>query len=139
MLGAPDLTDDVWLYGGSLADVRQTILKGRNGRMPAFGEQLDADRVRCRGVVERFLDLRDAGHPSFVCTLVERDFGGRQCSGLVAQLLDAHERLGIQLGLAHRGDRDFGLGLQRVQREPTRDPEPDRDGQPERSTPHGRR
>jgi len=45
MLGAPNLTDEVWLYGGTLADVRQTILKGRNGRMPTFGEQLDADRI----------------------------------------------------------------------------------------------
>jgi cytochrome c oxidase cbb3-type subunit 3 len=49
MLGAPNLTDDVWLYGGSLADVRQSILKGRNGRMPAFGEQLDADRIHLLG------------------------------------------------------------------------------------------
>ena len=45
MLGAPNLTDGTWLYGGTLTDVRQTILKGRNGRMPAFGEQLDADRI----------------------------------------------------------------------------------------------
>jgi cytochrome c oxidase cbb3-type subunit 3 len=45
MLGAPNLTDDVWLYGNTMADVRQTLLKGRNGRMPAFGEQLDADRI----------------------------------------------------------------------------------------------
>ncbi len=45
LLGAPNLSDDVWLYGGSLADLRQTILKGRSGQMPAFNGQLDPDRI----------------------------------------------------------------------------------------------
>ena len=29
--GAPNLTDSIWLYGGSEADIRETITKGRNG------------------------------------------------------------------------------------------------------------
>lgn len=39
-LGAPNLTDNVWLYGGSQAAIMQTIRDGRNGIMPAHGEFL---------------------------------------------------------------------------------------------------
>ncbi|AOU96781.1 cytochrome-c oxidase, cbb3-type subunit III [Acidihalobacter yilgarnensis] len=32
----PNLTDDAWLWGGSLNTIRQTIAQGRHGFMPAF-------------------------------------------------------------------------------------------------------
>lgn len=34
-LGAPNLADKVWLHGGGIDNVMETINKGRNGRMPA--------------------------------------------------------------------------------------------------------
>jgi len=46
MLGAPNLADNIWLYGGDLETIKQTLRKGRNGKMPAFGEQLNEDRIR---------------------------------------------------------------------------------------------
>lgn len=39
-LGAPNLTDDVWLYGGTQAQVQRTIREGRSGEMPAFRSRL---------------------------------------------------------------------------------------------------
>jgi cytochrome c oxidase cbb3-type subunit 3 len=45
-LGAPNLTDDIWLYGGDLASIEATIRSGRNGQMPAWGKALGDDRVR---------------------------------------------------------------------------------------------
>jgi len=45
-LGAPNLTDGVWLYGGLQEDMEQTIAFGRHGRMPAFGERLDDTQIR---------------------------------------------------------------------------------------------
>lgn len=45
-LGAPDLTDDVWLYGDDVQTIRQTIRQGRNGIMPAFGDHLDDLQIR---------------------------------------------------------------------------------------------
>ena len=39
-LGAPNLTDKVWLYGGSEPDIIETITKGRNGLMPAHKDFL---------------------------------------------------------------------------------------------------
>ena len=44
--GAPNLTDDIWLYGSADADVRSTIVNGRNGIMPAHGEFLGDRRTR---------------------------------------------------------------------------------------------
>ena len=45
-LGAPNLTDGVWLHGGSLAAVRDSIERGRNGAMPAHAERLGETRVK---------------------------------------------------------------------------------------------
>ena len=45
MLGAPNLTDKVWLYGGSVDTVMETIRKGRNNTMPAWGEFLGEPKV----------------------------------------------------------------------------------------------
>lgn len=45
MMGAPDLTDDSWLYGGSRERIVESIDKGRNGQMPAHGEFLGKAKV----------------------------------------------------------------------------------------------
>jgi len=39
-IGAPNLTDKVWLYGGSEAAIIETITKGRNGVMPRLDQTL---------------------------------------------------------------------------------------------------
>jgi cytochrome c oxidase cbb3-type subunit 3 len=39
-LGAPNLSDKVWLYGGSAETIMETIRKGRDNTMPAWGEFL---------------------------------------------------------------------------------------------------
>jgi cytochrome c oxidase cbb3-type subunit 3 len=46
ILGAPNLTDEIWLYGGDSATLHQTVENGRNGQMLAFGERLGPERVR---------------------------------------------------------------------------------------------
>ncbi len=45
-LGAPDLTDDYWVYGSSRESLRQTIMHGRHGSMPAHRELLGETRAR---------------------------------------------------------------------------------------------
>ena len=42
-MGAPNLTDGIWLYGGSLATIAETIRHGRNGFMPAWRGRLSDD------------------------------------------------------------------------------------------------
>jgi cytochrome c oxidase cbb3-type subunit 3 len=45
-LGAPNLTDDVWLYGSSEAAIVHSILNGRNNLMPAQEHVLTPEQVR---------------------------------------------------------------------------------------------
>ncbi len=47
-LGFPNLTDQDWLYGGKPEQIRETLLNGRNGAMPANGlkpDMTDQDRA----------------------------------------------------------------------------------------------
>jgi len=45
MMGAPNLTDSIWLYGGSEATVIKTIADGRSGHMPMQKDNLGAEKV----------------------------------------------------------------------------------------------
>jgi len=44
-LGAPDLTNNIWLYGGSPELIKHTIRNGRNGNMPAHRDLLGEDKI----------------------------------------------------------------------------------------------
>ena len=44
-MGAPNLTDKIWLYGGSPGTIKHTIMQGRNGKMPAHREFLGTEKV----------------------------------------------------------------------------------------------
>ena len=44
-VGAPNLTDKVWLYGSSVATITETITKGRQNQMPAWKEFLGDAKV----------------------------------------------------------------------------------------------
>lgn len=46
LLGAPNLTDNHWLYGHGLDAVTLTIAKGRNGHMPAWKNRLNDDQIK---------------------------------------------------------------------------------------------
>ncbi|MCG3200709.1 MAG: Cbb3-type cytochrome c oxidase subunit CcoP [Gammaproteobacteria bacterium] len=45
LLGAPNLTDNIWLYGGTQAAVETTIRGGRQGHMPAWSPRLSDDDI----------------------------------------------------------------------------------------------
>lgn len=44
-IGAPNLTDNIWLYGSSPIQVKHTIRNGRSGKMPAQQELLSEDKI----------------------------------------------------------------------------------------------
>lgn len=60
LLGAPNLTDDIWLYGGEPATIRQTLRHGRNGVMPAQKELLKEDRIHLLAAYVYSLSLDDS-------------------------------------------------------------------------------
>jgi cytochrome c oxidase cbb3-type subunit III len=45
-MGTPNLADGIWLHGGALATVRDSIEKGRTGTMPAHAARLGETRVK---------------------------------------------------------------------------------------------
>lgn len=44
--GAPDLTDREWLYGSRREDIRDQIVNGRGGVMPAWGKRLSPETIK---------------------------------------------------------------------------------------------
>lgn len=105
VLGAPDLTDDVWLYGdGSLYDIERTILYGARAgisnshdeaEMPAFGLRGVLSEAQVRSVVQYVLQL--SGRPY----QVEAANDGRALYFGVANCGDCH-------GPDARGNNDYG-------------------------------
>lgn len=45
-LGAPNLTDAIWLYGGDKANLTETVMNSRRGVMPAWGGRLDEETIK---------------------------------------------------------------------------------------------
>jgi cytochrome c oxidase cbb3-type subunit 3 len=45
-IGAPNLTDELWLYGSDKATIMNTIRGGRGGVMPAWGGRLDLETIK---------------------------------------------------------------------------------------------
>lgn len=49
-LGAPNLTDGIWLYGGTKADIMESIKTGRGGVMPAWAGRLNPAAIKSLAV-----------------------------------------------------------------------------------------
>lgn len=58
--GIPNLTDKDWLYGGSPKDIETSILKGRNGAMPAWGPILG--EAKMSDIAEHVLKISGQEH-----------------------------------------------------------------------------
>jgi cytochrome c oxidase cbb3-type subunit 3 len=61
-LGAPDLTDRDWLYGGDGKAILTSILDGRNGTMPPFGDTKSGQEIR--DIAQYVLSLSGRTHDS---------------------------------------------------------------------------
>lgn len=70
-LGAPNLTDDVWLYGGTGKDITTSIHDGRNGVMPAWAA-LGEDTVN--NLVQYVLSLSGREHDAKMAAAAEPIF-----------------------------------------------------------------
>ncbi|MGR5150463.1 c-type cytochrome [Photobacterium swingsii] len=56
-LGIPDLSDDIWLHGGSIEEIQHTINYGLNNLMPAFESQLTNNEIRALGAYIRHAEF----------------------------------------------------------------------------------
>ena len=59
MMGAPNLTDDVWLHGGSRKRIMESIELGRQGKMPPHGEFLGEAKVHLLAAYVYSLSKKD--------------------------------------------------------------------------------
>ena len=48
--GAPNLTDDIWVFGSEYRDVYNSVYNARNAHMPAWGERLDEATIKSLAV-----------------------------------------------------------------------------------------
>ena len=44
-LGAPNLSDEIWLYGSDAEAIKVAVTQGRNGKMPAHKDQLTTEEI----------------------------------------------------------------------------------------------
>ncbi len=45
-MGAPNLTDNIWLYGGTPEEIHKTVAESRNGVMPAWVDRLSDETLK---------------------------------------------------------------------------------------------
>lgn len=58
----PNLTDDDWLWGGNMDKIHETLMQGRMGFMPAFGQVLKPEQLE--DVAEYVLALSNEAKPN---------------------------------------------------------------------------
>lgn len=61
LMGAPNLTNGIWLYGGTESAIAQTLRYGRNGIMPAQASILSEDKIHI--LTAYVYGLRLSGEP----------------------------------------------------------------------------
>jgi cytochrome c oxidase cbb3-type subunit 3 len=62
-VGAPNLTDHIWLHGGSPAEILTTIHDGRQGHMPNWDKRLSDDQIHVLAAFVYHLSHPDADTP----------------------------------------------------------------------------
>ena len=45
-LGAPNLTDTIWLHGSSIAEIEAVLRNGKQGNMPSFKDSLSTEEIK---------------------------------------------------------------------------------------------
>ena len=65
-VGAPNLTDAIWLYGGDRATLTTTVTNARGGVMPAWGYRLDPVTIKMLAAYVHSLGGGEANPPTIV-------------------------------------------------------------------------
>lgn len=60
LFGAPDLTNEIWLYGNSRSRIESVISEGRSGTMPSFERKLGEGKVHILAAYIKSLSTRSS-------------------------------------------------------------------------------
>ncbi len=63
-LGAPNLTDAIWLYGGDAGTIHETVWNSRHGVMPRWDDKLDKATIRMLAAYVHSLGGGEAAPPA---------------------------------------------------------------------------
>lgn len=82
-IGFPNLTDEAWLYGGELTDIKTTIMNGRKGMMPPKGG-LPIEDSEIKGLAEYVVKLSGREHDEALAAQGQGSFmkGCFACHGM---------------------------------------------------------
>jgi len=69
--GAPNLTDQIWLYGGDANTIRATITKSRSGVMPRWNNRLNPVTIKMLAAYVHSLGGGEAAPPVKIATNVQ--------------------------------------------------------------------
>lgn len=100
LIGAPNLTDDIWLYGDGAA-ISHSIREGRRGNMPAFGTILDKKAIREVAEYVYTLSGGDTSHDQLV------DAGEKRFATTCAACHGADGKGNPSLGAPNLTDQDW--------------------------------
>ncbi|MGI2261568.1 cytochrome-c oxidase, cbb3-type subunit III [Shewanella sp. GXUN23E] len=83
--GFPNLTDNAWLWGGQLAEIKTTIMNGRKGMMPPKGG-LPIEDGEINGLAEYIVSLSGRDHDAALAAKGQASFmkGCFACHGMDA-------------------------------------------------------
>ena len=80
--GFPNLTDGDWLYGGTPADIKTTLMEGRNGVMPPMAAAVGAPED-VRNLAHYVLSLSGSPHDAVKAAVGKSKFGAcAACHGM---------------------------------------------------------
>ena len=74
-VGAPNLTDAIWLYGGDADTIHETVWNSRHGVMPRWDDKLDKATIRMLAVYVHSLGGGEAAPLKVVADKVQGDAG----------------------------------------------------------------
>ena len=104
--GFPSLRDEVWQWGGAPAEIKATILAGRNAAMPGWREALCGD-PGVEEVTAYVLSL--SGSPADAAKAAKAAAGKERYDSLCVARHGAEGIAGLRLD-AERGDREVASG-----------------------------
>ena len=88
-LGAPNLTDDIWLHGGGQSAIIETILKGRSSQMPAHKDLLSPAKIHLLAAYVH--SLSQGGAPPGKCQRPSSDLTIGRRHGSTFPRFDPHK------------------------------------------------
>ncbi|MDO5638527.1 MAG: cytochrome-c oxidase, cbb3-type subunit III, partial [Neisseria sp.] len=96
----PNLTDDVWLWGGTQKAIIETITNGRHNQMPAWGDFLDKNKLHIMTAYVWGLSNKDGQAPASAAPAAAPAAEASAAAVASAPAADENARVAVEGGVA---------------------------------------